>query len=165
MEVFHILKSMYQIPIIAHMMVINPDNFIEEIIRNVDYYTFHFEIEQNIADLIDQIKNRGKKAGIAINPDTSVNKIIPYLKSLDLVLVMSVYPGGSGQKFIPESIEKVKELKSFKKKYNFLIDVDGGINILNAKYLDVDILSSTSTILNAEDPNKVIFELKHSDEI
>jgi ribulose-phosphate 3-epimerase len=77
---------------------------------------------------------------------------------------MSVHPGGSGQKFIRQSIEKVKNLKKLKEKYRFLIDIDGGVNVNNAKKLEVDILSSTSTILNAKDPNNVIYELKHSDE-
>jgi len=93
-----------------------------------------------------------------------IMEIVPYLGSIDLVLVMSVYPGGSGQKFIPQSIEKVKTLKKLKERDKFLIDIDGGVNINNAKKLEVDILSSTSTILNAKDPNNVIYELKHSDE-
>ena len=165
LEVFRIMKENHQIPIIAHMMVTNPDYYIEEIISYIDVFTFHIEIEQNIEKLINRIKSRNKSVGIALNPDTKINEITPYLKSIDLVLVMSVFPGGSGQKFIPQSIEKVRELKQFKESYTFLIDVDGGVNTVNAKELDADILSSTSTILNAEHPNKVIHELKHSDEI
>ncbi|MBY8984264.1 MAG: ribulose-phosphate 3-epimerase [Candidatus Lokiarchaeota archaeon] len=165
LDVFRILSETYKIPIIAHMMVINPSHFIEEIIEYVNVFTFHFEIEQDKNQIIEKIRCMKKKVGIAINPDTNIMEIVPYLNLIDLVLVMSVYPGGSGQKFIPQSIEKVKSLKKFKEKYNFLIDIDGGININNAKELDVDILSSTSTILNAIDPNKVISLLKHSDEI
>ncbi|MHA2287409.1 MAG: ribulose-phosphate 3-epimerase [Promethearchaeota archaeon] len=163
LEVFRLLNVNYQIPIIAHMMVTNPEYYIEKIARFVEIFTFHFEIEQKIEGLIKHIKAEKRKIGIAISPDTDVVDIVPYLSSIDLVLIMSVYPGASGQKFIPQSIEKVKELKKFKEKFNFLIDIDGGINTVNAKELEVDILSSTSTILNAEDPNKVIYELKHSD--
>jgi ribulose-phosphate 3-epimerase len=165
LDVFRILNENYQTPIIAHMMVTNPSYYIEEIIDFITIFTFHFDIEHDISELIDKIKSKRKKVGIAINPDTDIMEIEPYLNSTDLILVMSVHPGDSGQKFIPYSIKKVSELKKLKKKYNFLIDIDGGININNAKELEVDILSSTSTILNASDPNKVISILKHSDEI
>ena len=164
LEVFRTLNETYETPIIAHMMVTNPSYYIEKIIEYVEIFTFHFEIEREINELIEEIRSKKKKVGIAINPDTDIMEIVPYLGSIDLVLVMSVYPGGSGQKFIPQSIEKVKKLKELKENYKFLIDIDGGVNINNAKKLEVDILSSTSTILNAKDPNNVIYELKHSDE-
>lgn len=164
LDVFRILNETYETPIIAHMMVTNPSYYIEKIIEYVEIFTFHFEIERDINELIEEIGSKKKKVGIAINPDTDIMEIVPYLESIDLVLVMSVYPGGSGQKFIPQSIEKVKTLKKLKERYKFLIDIDGGVNINNAKKLEVDILSSTSTILNAKDPNNVIYELKHSDE-
>lgn len=162
LDVFRILKEKYDIPIIAHMMVVNPENYIDDIIEHVDIFTFHHEIKGDKIEIINEIKRRNKLVGIAISPDTKISNILSYLNLTDLVLVMSVYPGESGQKFIPESIEKVKLLASYKKKYNFLIDIDGGINTENAKGLNVDILSSTSTILNAEDPNLVIELLKHS---
>jgi len=164
LDVFRILNETYETPIIAHMMVTNPSYYIEKISEYVEIFTFHFEIERDINELIEEIGSKKKKVGIAINPDTDIMEIVPYLGSIDLVLVMSVYPGGSGQKFIPQSIEKVKTLKKLKERYKFLIDIDGGVNINNAKKLEVDILSSTSTILNAKDPNNVIYELKHSDE-
>ncbi len=162
LDVFRILKERYEIPIIVHMMVVNPANYLDEIIEYIDIFTFHYEIKEDKFKLINEIKNKNKLVGIAINPDTSISKIIPYLHLTDLVLVMSVYPGKSGQKFISNSIYKVNELALQKKKYNFLIDIDGGINTENAKGLNVDILSSTSTILNAKDPNLVIKLLKHS---
>ena len=162
LDVIRILKERYDIPIIAHMMVVDPENYIDDIIKDVDIFTFHYEINGDKTVIINDIKRRNKLVGIAINPDTNISKIVPYLKLIDLVLVMSVYPGESGQKFIPDSIEKLKILASYKKKYTFLIDIDGGINTENAKGLNFDILSSTSAILNAEDPNLVIKLLKHS---
>jgi len=131
LNIFNILKENFDIPIIAHLMVVNPYDYFEKIINYVDIFTFHFEIEQD-----------------------------PFLKELDLILVMSVYPGSSGQEFIPNSIEKVNALIEYKKKHDFLIEVDGGINLINAKILKSDILSSTSTILNAKDPNQIIKLLK-----
>ncbi len=162
LDVFRIIKERYDIPIIAHMMVINPENYIDDIIEHLEIFTFHYEINGDKLEIINEIKRRSKLVGMALNPDTKITNIIPYLNLIDLVLVMSVYPGESGQKFIPASIEKVKNLASCKNKYNFLIDIDGGINIENATGLNVDILSSTSTILNAKDPNLVIELLKHS---
>ncbi|MCJ7649016.1 MAG: ribulose-phosphate 3-epimerase [Candidatus Lokiarchaeota archaeon] len=162
LDVIRILKERYDIPIIAHMMVVDPENYIDDIIEDVDIFTFHHEINGDKTVIINEIKRRNKLVGIAISPDTNISKIVPYLNLVDLILVMSVYPGKSGQKFIPSSIEKVNILASYKKKYNFLIDIDGGINTENAKGLNVDILSSTSAILNAEDPNSVIKLLKQS---
>jgi len=161
LEVFRILYERYDLPIIAHMMVINPTEFIEQIIEFVDIFTFHKEIVGDIDAIIRKVKKKNKKVGIAINPDTDISEILSYLGSIDLVLVMSVKPGGSGQKFIPNSVEKVNQLREFKMKYNFLIDIDGGINLKNAPKLNVDIISSTSAILNANDSNKVIESLKN----
>ena len=115
------------------MMVVNPYYYIKEIIDFINIFTFHFEINQDKNEIIREIREKNKGVGIALNPDTDVFKIVPYLNLIDMVLIMSVYPGGSGQKFIPESIEKVRKLKKLKEKYNFLIDIDGGININNAK--------------------------------
>ena len=160
--VFRILHERYDLPIIAHMMVVNPSEFIEQIIEFVDIFTFHKEIEGDIDEIIKKVKKKNKKVGLAINPNTDISEVLPYLGSIDLVLVMSVNPGGSGQKFIPNSVEKVNRLKEYKKRYNFFIDIDGGINLKNAPELNVDIISSTSTILNAKDPNQVIELLKDS---
>ena len=162
LDVFRILHERYDLPIIAHMMVLDPSEFIEKIIEFVDIFTFHKEIEGDIDKIIRRVKKKNKKVGLAINPDTDITEILPYLASIDLVLVMSVKPGGSGQEFIPNSVEKVNHLREHKKKYNFLIDIDGGINLKNAPELNVDIISSTSTILNAKNPNKVIESLKYS---
>ena len=162
LEVFRILHERYDLPIIAHMMVVNPSEFIEQIIEFVDIFTFHKEIEGDIDAIIRKVKKKNKKVGLAINPNTDISEILSYLGSIDLVLVMSVNPGGSGQKFIPNSVEKVNRLREYKKSYNFLIDIDGGINLKNAPELNVDIISSTSSILNAKDPNKVIESLKYS---
>jgi ribulose-phosphate 3-epimerase len=107
-----------------------------------------------------------KKVGIAINPDTKISEIVPYLSKIDLILIMGVNPGWSGQKYISGTEQKVNKLVEYKKKFNFLIDVDGGVNLTNAKLLkNTDILTSSSTILKAEDPNKIIKKLKASDGI
>ena len=162
-DVFRILHENFSIPIIAHMMVSDPSNYIDKIIDYIHIFTFHYEIKGDKKTLINELKNRNKKVGLAIDPNTKITEITPYLDLIDLVLVMSVYPGESGQKFIPNSIEKLEVLAKLKKNYDFIVDIDGGINLINANQLNTDILSSTSTILNAKDPNQVIDLLKHSD--
>jgi len=162
LDTFQLLKENYNIPIIAHMMVVDPLDYLDKIIKNLHSFTFHLEIEGDKWLIINEIKKKGKNVGIAINPNTKVSEIRPYLDAIDLVLVMCVYPGRSGQKFIPQSIDKVNRLAIYKKDFNFKIEVDGGINLENAKKLNVDILSSTSTILNSNTPNAIIQSLKHS---
>ncbi|MFX1553876.1 MAG: ribulose-phosphate 3-epimerase [Promethearchaeota archaeon] len=165
LNVFHPLKETYNTPIIAHLMVINPFDYIKKIIKNIDIFLFHLEVLNNIRAIIEEIRKSKKKVGLAINPETKTSEIIPYLKEIDLVLVMSVNPGLSGQEFIPNSVKKVNKLAEFKKHYNFVIDVDGGINLINAKLLkNADILTSSSTILKAKDPNKILKLLKKSGE-
>jgi ribulose-phosphate 3-epimerase len=145
--------------------VVNPFAYIKKIINFVDIFLFHFESNNKLTDIIKEVKIHNKQVGIAINPMTNVDDIVPYLNKVDLVLIMSVQPGWSGQKFINASIEKVNNLSQYKKKYNFIIDIDGGIDLTNAKQLkNTDILTSASTILKAEDPNKIIKLLKYSDE-
>ncbi|MFX1328703.1 MAG: ribulose-phosphate 3-epimerase [Promethearchaeota archaeon] len=164
LNVFRILKEVYDTPIIAHLMVINPFEYINRIINDIDIFLFHFETKDNKEILIKKVKEYNKKVGFAINPETEISEIVPYLKKIDLVLVMSVNPGWSGQKFIKNTLKKVDQLAEYRYKYNFLIDVDGGINLKNANQLkNADILTSSSTILKAKDPNKVIRLIKESD--
>ena len=165
LDVFQKIKETYNIPIIAHLMVINPFDYIKKIINYIDIFLFHFEIDNNKDVIIKEIRNYNKKVGFAINPETNISEIIPYLNKIDLILVMSVKPGWSGQKFLMSSIERVNKLAQYKNKYDFIIDIDGGINLTNAKLLkNTDILTSSSTILKAKDPNKIIKLLRFSDE-
>ena len=164
LKVFKSLKETYDIPIIAHLMVINPLDYIEKIIDYVDIFLFHFEINNDKNRIIQVIKEKQKQVGFAINPETHISNIIPYLEKIDLVLIMSVNPGWSGQKFLENTPKKVDDLAEYKKKFDFLIDVDGGINLTNAKLLtNADIISSSSTILKAQNPNEIIKRLKGSD--
>jgi len=165
LNVFAIIKKNYNTPIIGHLMVINPFEYIKKIIDNIDIFLFHFEIDYDVYEIIDEIRKNNKKVGLAINPETNISDIIPFLKAIDLVLVLSVHPGWSGQRFIPNTIKKIDQLAKLKIKYNFIIDVDGGINLTNAGLLkNSDILTSSSTILKAKDPNRIIKLLRESDE-
>ncbi|MFW9772366.1 MAG: ribulose-phosphate 3-epimerase [Candidatus Heimdallarchaeota archaeon] len=160
-DVFKVIKEKFEIPIIAHLMVNNPLDHIFNIIEFCYAILFHFEIQEDLNYIIKKIKEKGKKAGIVLNPETEVSEVLKYLPLLDLVLVLGVNPGWSGQKFKLNTINKVNELATFKKQFSFLIDVDGGIDLTNAPLLEkADILTSASTILRAKDPNNVILKLK-----
>jgi ribulose-phosphate 3-epimerase len=161
LDVFRTIKSMTDTSLIAHMMVRTPLKFLDKISDFVEIYTFHVEVANEIESIITEIRKRKKLVGIAINPNTPISKVIPYLDEIDLVLVMSVYPGKSGQKFIVDTVQKVQHLSAYQQSHEFLIDVDGGINVENSKLLKADIVSSTSSILNAPDPNLIIKLLKN----
>ncbi len=161
LELFKILKTNFKIPIIAHLMVIDPLNYIKKIIQFLDAFFFHIEAEDATKKVIHEVKKYNKEVGIVLNPSTPISEVVPFLNDINFVLLMGVNPGWSGQKFIPDTINKINELSRYKNKFNFKIDVDGGINLENNKLLDkVDIISSSSTILRAKDPNHVINLLK-----
>lgn len=138
-----------------HFMVSNPDKYIEKICYyNIEYITIHYEIK-NLEDYIDKIKNYGFKIGIAIKPETDIEEIYYLLDKINLVLIMSVEPGKSGQKFIDVS-DKINKLKQeiINRKLNVKISVDGGINEEVLTYVkEADILVSSSFILSDLDKN------------
>ena len=110
-----------------------------------DIITIHPEATDNLKDSIKHIKDFKKKVGVSLNPNTKISTIEKELKYIDLILVMSVYPGFGGQKFIPDVIEKIKSLKKIKeeKNYNYDIEVDGGINFENSR----DVINAGANIL------------------
>ena len=120
----------------VHLMITDPYKYIGDFVKaGADIITFHYESNSDILETIKLIKSFGVKAGLSIKPKTDVEVLMPYLKDLDLVLVMSVEPGFGGQSFIPSALDKIKELSRLKKDkgYNYLIEVDGGINEETAK--------------------------------
>lgn len=149
-------------PIDLHLMVENPEYYIDNINKdNIEYITIHLEINQNINNLIEKIKSYGIKVGIAIKPKTALEKIEEYLEKIDMVLIMSVEPGFGGQKFIEESINRIKNIKE--KNSNIIIEVDGGINNETIKlikpYCDIAVVGSY--IINNKDYSEAINNLKN----
>ena len=136
----------------VHLMISPVNKFIKDFAEaGADIITFHPEATDNILETIDLIKKFNKKVGISLKPKTSIGKIEKYLDKVDLVLVMSVEPGFGGQKFMPEVLTKVKDLKKIavNKSYNIDIEIDGGINFQNSntvKEAGANILVSGSTI-------------------
>lgn len=146
----------------VHVMVNNPLDYLSTFATlNTEYYTFHYEATNDILTIIDEVKRYGLKVGLAINPETTIEDIKPYLDKIDLVLVMSIKPGWAGQSFIYSSVDKIKELN--KLKGDFKIAVDGGVNDTNCQELKlagVDILVASSYIVKSEDYNERINKLK-----
>ena len=150
-DIFRVLRNVNK-PLDIHLMVEHPISYIERFKElNPSIITIHKEIN-------DDIKGILIKAGIAINPMTQVREIQDILSEVDSVLVMSVNPGFGGQKFLASSIIKVGQIRSLNK--NVLINVDGGINSGNVKYLDSDIVVSGSYVCKSDDINKQILRLK-----
>ena len=149
----------------VHMMVINPEKLVEPFARaGADNITFHVEATNEPVEVINLIKSCGCKAGISIKPSTALEEILPLLEKVDLVLVMSVEPGFGGQGYLPDSNQRINEIKTFLNENcldRVLVQVDGGIKLHNAKEVIIaggDILVAGSEVFCANDPVKVIKE-------
>ena len=167
-EVISKLRKYTSLPFDVHLMISPVDNFIKNFAdAGADIITIHPEATTNLVNSIEKIKSYGKKAGVSLNPKTTIDKVLPVLQMIDLVLIMSVNPGFGGQKFMKETLEKVKKLRSEidKKNLKTQIEIDGGINFENskkAKNAGGDILVSGTTIFkeNGGDLKKNIQLLK-----
>ncbi|MDD2822871.1 MAG: ribulose-phosphate 3-epimerase [Candidatus Daviesbacteria bacterium] len=118
----------------AHLMVNYPENWIDGLFEiGVDRIIFPVEDSEGIKERITHIKNHGIEVGLALNPETPVEKVMPYIDSIDTLLILSVHPGFGGQEFIPETINKIKQVVLQKNQSSFKIEVDGGITVDNIK--------------------------------
>ena len=147
-------------------MVKDPQKYLEDYaLLNTEYFTFHYETVSDIKEMISLVKSYGLKVGISINPKTNVKVLFPYLKDIDLVLIMSVNPGKSGQGFMDKTPERISKLKEeiVKEGVKTLIEVDGGINNETGKQCleaGADILVSASYIhQNIKENVKILKEL------
>ena len=153
------LRNYSTLPFDVHLMISPVHKYIKDYAdAGADIITIHPEATDNLEESINLIKKLNKKIGLSLNPDTPINIIKKFLPSIDLVLIMSVYPGFGGQKFIPKVVDKIKELKNIKEKQNiqFDIEVDGGIDFENSKLVveaGANILVSGTTIFKNNDGN------------
>ena len=158
-EVISKLRKYTSLPFDVHLMISPVNNFIKNFAEaGADIITIHPEATENLVDSINKIKSFKKKVGISLNPETSIDKVMPVLNQIDLVLVMSVNPGFGGQKFMKEVLDKVKILRKEidSKQLKTQIEIDGGINFENAKMAKnagVDILVSGTTIFKENGGN------------
>ncbi len=160
------LRKLSDLPLDAHLMISRPDNYLEPFARSgVDALTIHVEADMDVPSTLAKIGELGLKKGISLNPGTELEKILPYLDQLDLILVMSVQPGFGGQKFNPVAVEKIAQLDRRRQAegLDFLINVDGGINGetgLLCRQAGADILVSGSWLFGAENRFERISVLK-----
>jgi ribulose-phosphate 3-epimerase len=152
-------------PLDVHLMIVHPEKYITRFAKaGADILTFHYETVENPLAVIELIKAEGIKVGITINPDVPVLTLEPYVDKVDLVLLMTVFAGYGGQKFIEESYTRIAELKEMieHKKAHCVIEVDGGVNKQNAFKLfecGVNVLVAGSAVFNAPNPKEAIHNM------
>ena len=160
------LNGKTNLPYDVHLMIENPDRYIEDFVTDkTEYITVHQEACVHLRRTVQNIKSMGIKAGVSINPATPVSTLECILPDVDLVLIMSVNPGFGGQKFIPGALEKVRKLAEIKKAQNlgFAIEIDGGITLENIKEVvdaGVEIAVAGSAVFKAEDITERVREFK-----
>ena len=166
---FHLIKTIKKLsskPLDVHLMIDEPHKFLNEFFEaGADVLTVHYEACKHLHRTVQVIKNMGKKPGVSLNPHTPVHLLEEILPELDLVLIMTVNPGYGGQKFIESSYEKIDRLVKLREKTGSkaLIEVDGGVNLSNAKKLvetGVDVLVAGNTVFSSDNPSETICALK-----
>ncbi len=169
LEYSEYLNQISNLPLDVHLMVKDVENYIKSFeIFEPNIITFHLEAakdKEQVFKWIKMIKENNIRVGISIKPNTKIEEIYEYLPFIHLVLVMTVEPGEGGQELLPETLEKIKQLKNYIDENNLEVDIeaDGGINTENAeavKEAGVDILVSGSAIINAENYNEIVSKFK-----
>ncbi len=164
--VIRYIKQAAKKPLDAHLMIVNPDRYLEET-RNAgaEVITVHYEACTHLHRTLSKIRSLGAKAGVALNPHTPVSLLEDIAEEIDLLLIMSVNPGFGGQQFIERSYNKIRQAKELfdKRQPNALIEVDGGVGLQNAAKLyeaGADVLVSGAAIFTSDNPSKTITLLK-----
>ena len=161
------VNKITNLPLDVHLMIKDPDNFIEDFVKaGADYITVHQEEVTHLHRTIQKIKSLGAKAGVVLNPATPVSNLTEIIAELDMVLIMSVNPGFGGQKFIPSVLSKIKELVEIRKSsgLDFLIEIDGGVNTSNIKEISdagCDAFVAGASIFATDNITAATVELKN----
>jgi ribulose-phosphate 3-epimerase len=166
MPVIKALKKMAQKPLDVHLMIVEPEKYFEDF-KNVgaDILSIHYEASTHLHRSLQAIKALGMKAGVAINPHTPVSLLKDIINDTDVVCMMSVNPGFGGQSFIPNTLQKIKELKQIiiDRGASTLIEIDGGVTLANAADIvaaGADVLVAGNTVFSAANPTQMIADLK-----
>jgi ribulose-phosphate 3-epimerase len=161
------IRNITDLPFDAHLMIVEPEKYVPDFIKaGCDMISFHMDACTHSHRLVDYIKSQGIKAGVVLNPATPVNTLEEIIHFVDYVLIMSVNPGFGGQKFIPQTLEKVKKLRILMEetgRTDILIEIDGGIkesNIAEVSAAGVNIFVAGSSVFKAEDPAQAVRKLK-----
>ena len=160
------IRDRTQLPFDVHLMITNPMDYIDEFVdAGADIITVHAEVLPHLHRAIQEIKQRGIKASVSLNPSTPLNVLDYVLEDLDMVLLMTVNPGFGGQEFIPAMMDKIKELRRRIDSMGLNVDiqVDGGISLDNIKEVaeaGANVFVAGSAVFNAPDPKKMIEDMK-----
>jgi len=160
------IKSVAEKPLDVHLMIVNPDQYLESFVdAGADILSVHYEACNHLHRSIQMIKTLGVRAGVALNPHTSVTLIEDVLEDIDQVILMSVNPGFGGQKFIYQTLLKIKQLKDriTERNLDIKIEIDGGVGLQNAEKIlqaGADILVAGSSVFKSDDPVKTVSQLK-----
>ncbi len=166
LPVVEAIKRKAQKPLDVHLMIVEPDRYVDAFRKaGADILSVQYEACTHLHRVLQQIRDAGMKAGVVLNPHTPVHLLTDILAYTDLVLIMSVNPGFGGQTFIPETYNKIIELRSMidKRGLEVLIEVDGGVNISNANQLyqaGADVLVAGNAVFKSENPTDTIRSLK-----
>ena len=166
MPIVSSIRKMTKKPLDVHLMIIEPERYIDKFIEiGSDILTVHIEATSEMDEILDKMKDSSIKSGIAINPDTPINKLEDYINKVDLVCLMVVHAGFGGQKFIEKTFDRLIELKSLidSRNSSAVIEIDGGLDNTNSKKLKslgADILVAGSYIFKSSDINNAIDSLK-----
>ena len=160
------LKRLSTKPLDVHLMIVHPEDYVERFCDAGAWSVgFHLEAVSDPMPAIRAIRNKGCHTCLTVNPDIDYTRLFPYLEEVDMVLLMSVFAGFGGQKFIPQTLDKVKAVRHEidQRGLNTLIEVDGGVNTDNANLLyeaGADVLVAGSSVFHAQDPEQAIRQLK-----
>lgn len=148
----------------VHLMIVKPERYVERFVKaGADLVTFHPEASEDPFGTIEKIKAMGAKAGIVLNPDIPCNVAKDFVGKVDLIMLMGVFPGFGGQKFIPEVMQKISELKEMTKGTDVLVELDGGVTLENAPEMvkrGLDVMVAGNAVFKAADPARAIECLK-----
>jgi len=163
------IRKRTRLPLDTHLMIIQPERYIEDFVRaGADLLTVHVEACPHLHRTLQQIKEAGAKAGVALNPSTPPDAIEWVLDSLDLILVMSVNPGFGGQSFIPSSLAKLRQIRTLVGTRPIEISVDGGVGTDKAKLLTqagATTLVAGSAVFGTDDPTRAVRDLRSASEV
>lgn len=168
MPMLRAIRPYTSLPIDAHLMMVHPERYVEEFcLSGADIITFHPEICDDISGALATIHHHGKKGGLVLNPDKDPSLLLPYLDQVDIVLLMGVYPGFGGQRFIPEVLQKIKTVRALIDASGRAIEleVDGGVTLDNASALvaaGIDVVVAGSCVFGHSSPATAIAALRQN---
>ena len=165
-DVMKSLKDHTTVPYDVHLMILDPDRYIEKFVTdNTEFITVHFEACDDLKHTLDHIHSLGVKAGVSVKPKTAPEVLVEYLDDIDLILVMSVEPGFGGQKFMPDSLEKIRYYSALKeeKGYSYVIEIDGGVGAGNADIVreaGTELIVAGAAVFGAKDRAEAVSAIK-----